>query len=95
MVATETIANLKRQSARVVTVEFAAPVGREPAPLSGVTVRTRSDRRWVLEVSGPLGPLLQALSALPVHDLQIEPFRLDDHIAAFYGVDVKPIGGQP
>jgi hypothetical protein len=88
MVATETIDDLKKKSARTVTVDFRAPVRSQPPSIAGVTVRSRSDRRWVLDVSGPLGALLESLSALSVHDLQIEPFRLEDYIAKFYGIDV-------
>ena len=67
------------------TVDFSTGVDAALPVVTGVTVRTRTDRQCVLDVTGPLGPLLQALSALPVHDIQIEPFRLEDYIAGFYG----------
>ena len=89
MVATETIENLRRQAARVVTVQFAADVSSDVPPIAGVVIRTRSARQWTLEVSEPLGPLLQALAGLPVHDLEIEGFRLDDYVARLYGVEVR------
>jgi ABC-2 type transport system ATP-binding protein len=89
MVASETLEDLKRKAPRRVTVDFSIAVGAALPAVAGVTVRTRTDRQAVLEVAGPLGPLLQALSALPVHDIQIDPFRLEDYIAGFYGVDVK------
>ena len=38
----------------------------------------------LFEVRGPLGPLLQALAAFPIHDVQEEPFRLEDYIVKFY-----------
>jgi ABC-2 type transport system ATP-binding protein len=89
MVASETIEDLKRKSSRVVTIDFRASVnGHVPVP-PGVAMRSRSDRQWVLEVAGTLGPLLQQISVLPIHDVRIEPFRLEDYIAGFYGIDVK------
>jgi ABC-2 type transport system ATP-binding protein len=89
MVASETIEDLKRKSSRVVTIDFRTSVNGHLPVLSGVAVRSRSDRQWVLEVAGTLGPVLQQISALPIHDVRIEPFRLEDYIAGFYGIDVK------
>jgi ABC-2 type transport system ATP-binding protein len=94
MVASETMEALRRQSARAVTVVFTEPVG-EPPPLAGATWRVRADRRWIGEVAGPLGPLLRALATLPVGDLQIDPFRLEDYILGLYGVDLRPHPPQP
>jgi ABC-2 type transport system ATP-binding protein len=39
----------------------------------------------VVEVIGPLGPLLASFNGRPVHDISVEPFRLEDYIAQFYG----------
>jgi hypothetical protein len=50
----------------------------------GVVLIGNSDRQWTLDVRGPLGPVLEALADLPVHDIQIEPFRLEDYVARFY-----------
>jgi ABC-2 type transport system ATP-binding protein len=94
MVASETMEALRRQSARAVTVVFTEPVG-EPPPLAGATWRVRADRRWIGEVAGPLGPLLRALATLPVGDLQMDPFRLEDYILGLYGVDLRPHPPQP
>jgi len=88
MVATETIESLKQKAPRTVSVDF-VDATREPPAMPGIVVRQRTDRRWVLEISGALGPLIQALSSTPVHDLQIEPFRLEDYIARLYGVEVR------
>jgi ABC-type multidrug transport system ATPase subunit len=87
MVATETIEALRKKAARIVTIDFTRPVEMLPT-VSGATVRSRSDRQVTLEVSGPMGPLLQTLSTLPVHDLRVEAFKLEDYIAGFYGMDV-------
>ena len=39
----------------------------------------------IVDVTGPLGPLLASFNGRPVHDVAVEPFRLEDYIAQFYG----------
>jgi len=39
----------------------------------------------VLDVKGPLGPVLASLNGHPVHDVSVEPFKLEDYVAQFYG----------
>ena len=51
----------------------------------GVTVHSETSSTRVFELHGPLGPLLQALAAFPIHDVQEQPFRLEDYIVKFYG----------
>ena len=89
MVAIEAIAALKARAPRMVSVQFEAPQAIALDFPDGVRLRDRTDTVWHLEVTGPLGPLLQAMSSLPVRDLRIEPFRLETYIASFYGVDVS------
>jgi ABC-2 type transport system ATP-binding protein len=89
MVATETLETLRQKSARVVRVLFRQSVNGHVPALSGVTLRSRSDREWVLDAQGPLGPLVEALATMPVQDLQVDAFRLEDYIAGFYGMDLK------
>jgi hypothetical protein len=36
---------------------------------------------------GPTGALVQGLAHLPVHDVEIEPFRLEDYVAKHYSED--------
>ncbi len=85
MVSTGTIEDLRRAATRRVVVEFGCDYAGEAPTLAGVTVRGRSPKRWELDVEGPLGPLLQALSTLPVHDLHVDPFKLEEYVAHFYG----------
>ena len=89
MVATETIAVLREKAPRILSVQFSAPAPIDRELPRDMKVRARSGLEWVVEIHGPLGPLLETLAGLPVRDLQIEPFRLDDYIASFYGVDVR------
>jgi ABC-2 type transport system ATP-binding protein len=41
----------------------------------------------VTEVRGPLGPLLATLQGRPIHDVAVEPFRLEDYVTRFYAGD--------
>jgi ABC-2 type transport system ATP-binding protein len=38
----------------------------------------------VTDVRGPLGPLLASLHGRPIHDVTVEPFKLEDYVARFY-----------
>ena len=84
MVATGTIDDLKRTAARRVTVELSEAVSKPFPPLPGVAMVSSAGRQWVLDVQGPLGPVLQALSAFPVHDIHVDSFKLEDFVARYY-----------
>jgi ABC-2 type transport system ATP-binding protein len=84
MVATGTIGDLRRSATRRVVVDFREPVNGFLPTLEGVTVSSRSPRQWALDVQGPLGPVIAALSSLPVEDIQVEAFKLEDYIARYY-----------
>jgi ABC-2 type transport system ATP-binding protein len=83
IVATGTLADLERDARRRVTVSFASPVGVPPA-VEGMTVVQATPTDWVLDVRGPAGPVVAALAGLPVRDLAVAPFKLEDYIAQFY-----------
>jgi ABC-2 type transport system ATP-binding protein len=84
MVATGTIEDLKRSASRRVTVDFSMPVNGSMRWPAGVTATPHGPRRLILDVTGPLGPVVQALTALPVHDMQVEEFKLEDFVARYY-----------
>jgi ABC-2 type transport system ATP-binding protein len=84
MVAAGTIEELKRNAARRVTITFREPTTTTVPTLAGVAVRSSTSRQWVLDVHGPLGPLVQGLASYPVHDIEIEPFKLEDYVARHY-----------
>jgi beta-exotoxin I transport system ATP-binding protein len=84
MVATGTIEDLKRNAARRITIDLREPASSAFPSLPGVTVVSSSNRQWVLDVKGPMGPVLQALSAFPVYDVQIDSFTLEDFVARYY-----------
>jgi ABC-2 type transport system ATP-binding protein len=83
VVATGTLADLERDARRRMTVSFAATVGPPPA-VPGTTVVRAEPTEWVLDVQGPAGPMVAALAGLPVRDLSVDPFKLEDYIAQFY-----------
>lgn len=85
LVTTGTIDDLKRDATRRVTVTFAVPVAAPVWTLPGVTLRRAAATEWMLDVRGPVGPLVGALAGLPVHDLVVDPFRLEDYLSQFYG----------
>ena len=88
IVAAGTLDDLKRDARRRTTVSFAAPVGPPPALPDVSVIRATADE-WVLEVRGPLGPVAAALAGLPVRDLSVDPFRLEDYISQFYGGEAR------
>jgi hypothetical protein len=67
-----------------VTVEFSAQVNGHFPTVSGVAVVSRSPQSCVLDVRGPLGPFLAAIRDLPVLDVRIEPFGLEQYVLKFY-----------
>jgi ABC-2 type transport system ATP-binding protein len=83
IVATGTLADLERDAHRRVTVSFTSPVP-PPATLPGMTVVRATPTEWLLDVRGAAGPVVAILARLPVRDLSIDPFKLEDYIAQFY-----------
>jgi uncharacterized membrane protein len=76
---------LRAAAPRRVTVVFSQPVNGLAPPLAGAVLVAREPQRWVIDVSGPLGPLVSSLSGLPVHDVAMAPFALEDVVLALYG----------
>jgi ABC-2 type transport system ATP-binding protein len=85
LVAVRTLAELRSQAPRRMTVSFAAPVPIEPSAIPGVSLVAHEPRRWVIDVHGPAGPLMFALNGLPVADLTMTPFTLDETILRLLG----------
>jgi len=78
------VEELRKLAARPVRVSFADEV-QAPAGLpAGAEVIETSPRSWRLTVEGPLGPLLHAIAALPVRDIEIAEARLEDVILKYY-----------
>ena len=78
LVAVRTLAELRAQSIRRVTVVFSRPVLTPPAV--PCTIVSRDSARWVVDVHGPIGPLVASLASLPVADLTEAPFTIEESI---------------
>lgn len=75
--------DLERSASRRVRVQLTRPV---PIPaIPAVTLTAVSPTEWEAEVTGPLGPFLRSLESLPVHDLHVDPFSLEQHVLRLYG----------
>ena len=84
LVAVASISELRETMPRQVTVTFAQPVSSPPPTSATLTVVAGTERRWVVTVKGPLGPFIATLAALPIEDIDVEPFTLEDYVLRFY-----------
>jgi ABC-2 type transport system ATP-binding protein len=84
LVTVRTLSELRAATARRVTVLFSQPVTGRVSEMPGVVLVTSEPQRWVLDVRGPLGPLLPTLASLPVADISIAPFALEDALLPLF-----------
>jgi ABC-type multidrug transport system ATPase subunit len=77
------IADLRRNTPRRLRIFFDGPPPAPPPALARAVVR-HDGRYWDVEWPGPLGGALEALRGLPVSDVEIEPFRLEDYVLQIY-----------
>jgi ABC-2 type transport system ATP-binding protein len=77
LVAVHALDNLRRARPRRITIHFAAPVTTAGLP-PDVRVLSQSSTEWLVEVRGPLGPLVAALAPLPIADLSETTVSLED-----------------
>lgn len=69
---------------RRVRVLFSHPVSSAPPALAGTRIIRASPDEWVIDVSGPAGPIVQWLGALPVRDMDIETATLEEYVLGLY-----------
>ena len=89
LVTVRTLDELRGTHPRRVTILFSRPVSAAIPVLPGATVVSRRDREWVLDVPGPLGPLITALGGLPVDDIRYSTPTLEDIVLGLF------LEGQP
>jgi ABC-2 type transport system ATP-binding protein len=98
LMAVRTIAELGASLPRRVTIRFVSGSERfllaTESSYASVAKRNRSDPRihvvsdagdcWVLDVAGPLGPLVERLAGLPVADVVVQQPSLEDYVLGLY-----------
>ncbi len=84
LAAVQTLAGIREALPRRVTVRLARPDAGSPPVLPGVRVVSHDQATWVLELSGPMGPLLERIRGLPVDDLDVQPASLEDYVLRLY-----------
>jgi beta-exotoxin I transport system ATP-binding protein len=89
LVSVRSLAELRSESARRITVVFSKPVCSEVPAISGIVVVSRDPQRWVLDVTGSLGELVSSLNGLPVADMTMTPFALDDTVLRILGEESR------
>ena len=85
LVAEDTVEGLRRAAPRKMEVTFRHPVDRaELTALPGVTVTHSDGPRLALDVTGEIGPVLNAIAAHDPVDLTSRPADLDELFLEFY-----------
>jgi len=88
LVLVSAVADMRNLAARRVRVMFrddhgAAADAQMELP-GNCEVVERTPRMWTLRVRGALGPLLAAMSRLPVEDIEVREPRLEEVVKAYY-----------
>ncbi len=78
--------NLAARQVRILFAEELTSISEIPTPVlpPGTDILDSGPRWWNLKVEGPLGPLLRAIAALPVQDLEITEAKLEDVVLKYY-----------
>ena len=76
--------SMRGLTARRVRVIFLRDVSAPASLPPGHKLIEAAPRTWSLQVTGPLGPLLNALAGLPVEDLEVREARLEDVVLKYY-----------
>jgi ABC-2 type transport system ATP-binding protein len=85
LIAVRTLSELHAAAPRRMTVLFSTPVNGDTPPLPGAVLVSREADRWVLDIQGPLGGLVSHFAQLPVRDITLDAFSLDDAILRLLG----------
>jgi ABC-2 type transport system ATP-binding protein len=74
----------RRLAPRRVRVIFSEDVSTDAELPPGHESVEVAPRQWRVNVTGPLGPLLDVLARLPVEDLEVQEGRLEDVVLKYY-----------
>jgi ABC-2 type transport system ATP-binding protein len=80
LVAVRAMSELRLATPRRVTVLFSRTVDAGVTLAPDLVIVTHEPRRWVIEARGPLGALVAGLAHLPVADISIAAFGLEEAI---------------
>ena len=79
------VSEVRHLAPRAVRVTFREPI---TGPAGGfdrsIQVASVAAQQWMLNVQGPLGPLMSLLDGLPVADLEVREPRLEDVVIGYY-----------
>ena len=93
LVTVRALAELRGTHPRRVTVLFSEPVAASWPADPGITVISRGDREWVLDVDGPLGPLLAGLTGLPVADIRYSTPTIEEIVLGLFAESAPETAG--
>jgi len=89
LVALEEVPELLARRKRNVELQFEGPPP-ELADVAGVSDLEMGDGRLTCRLEGDVGPFLAAIAGRVIHDLTIEPARLEEAFLEFYETDLDP-----
>jgi ABC-2 type transport system ATP-binding protein len=81
------VEEIRRLASRRVRVHLAEDGSPPPDLPPGVQLIETAPRLWTFKVEGFLGPLLEALRALPVKDIEVVEPKLEDVVMQYYRED--------
>lgn len=84
LVARTSIEDIRRRMLREVDVTFLGVPPPDLAAVPGVTIQSRTGSRIVLNIEGPIDPLMRVLTGRPIVDLAVIPPSLDDVFMDYY-----------
>ena len=85
LTAIRSLAELRATAPRRLTVQFAVPI-HEPLPLpSDAVVVSREAQRLVVDIRGPIGPLMTSLAKFPIADVDLSPLTVEDELLRLFG----------
>jgi ABC-2 type transport system ATP-binding protein len=87
LVTTRALSELRAASPRRLTVLFSQPVNGDMPVVPDAVLVAREPQRWVIDARGPLGALVSSLCSLPIADVNLAPFKLEDEILRLLGED--------
>jgi ABC-2 type transport system ATP-binding protein len=85
LVAVRTLSELRAAAPRRMTVLFSTPVNGDMPDLPGAALVLREPALWVVDVQGPLGNIIPRLAHLPIADVRLAAFTLDEAILRLLG----------